>query len=122
MLPNNPMRKFVWAFRGLWQVIEEEPNMRFHLLAAGLALGLGWLLGLNPIEWGLLTFTIFLVWIAEVFNSAIERVVDLLTSQYHPLAEQAKNMAAGAVLLSAIAAVVLGLIIFIPHVLSRLTT
>lgn len=110
------MRKFAWAFSGLALVVKEESNMRFHLLAAGLALGLGWVLGLNLMEWGLLIVAIFLVWIAEVVNTAIERAVDLITPQYHPLAEQAKNMAAGAVLLSSVAAVLLGLFIFGPHI------
>lgn len=116
MSSNSLMRRFAWAFSGLFQVVKEESNMRFHLVAAGLALGLGWVLGLNTAEWGLLILVIFFVWVAEVFNTAVERVVDLITPQYHPLAEQAKNMAAGAVLLSAIAAVILGLIVFAPHI------
>lgn len=116
MNSNGIVRKFAWAIEGLAAVIREEHNMRVHLLAAGIALGLGWFLQLQRGEWGLLIIAIVLVLVAEVINTAIERVVDLITPQYHPLAEKAKNMAAGAVLLTAIAAVLLGVVIFVPHI------
>ncbi|HCF48861.1 MAG TPA: diacylglycerol kinase [Syntrophomonas sp.] len=111
------IRKFAWAISGLAAVIREEQNMRIHLLAAGAALGMGWILELERGEWGLLFIAIVLVLMAEVINTAIERTVDLMAPQYHPLAEKAKNMAAGAVLLSAVSAVILGVIIFGPHII-----
>ena len=113
------IRKFAWAFAGLLAVIREEQNMKIHLVAAGIASGIGWILGLERVEWGLLLIAIILVLMAEVINTAIERTVDLISPQYHPLAEKAKNMAAGAVLLSAISAVILGVIIFGPHILNN---
>lgn len=117
-MPSNGgiMRKFAWAMAGLMAVIREEQNMKIHLAAAGIALGLGWILGLERGEWGLLLIAIILVLMSEVINTAIERTVDLIAPQYHPLAEKAKNMAAGAVLLSAISAVILGVIVFGPHI------
>lgn len=116
MNSNGIVRKFAWAIEGLAAVIREEHNMRIHLLAAATALGLGWIVKLQRGEWGLLVFAIVLVLVAEVINTAIERVVDLISPQYHPLAEKAKNMAAGAVLLTAIAAVLLGVVIFAPYI------
>jgi diacylglycerol kinase len=107
--------KFAWAIAGLVAVIREEPNMRIHLLAAAAVIGAGWIFNLQRAEWGLLVIAVTLVLVTEVINSAIERIVDLITPQYHPLAEKAKNMGAGAVLVSALAAVALGVIIFIPH-------
>lgn len=111
--------KFAWAIAGLMAVIREEQNMKVHLVAAGIALGIGWALGLERVEWGLLLIAIILVLMAEVINTAIERTVDLIAPQYHPLAEKAKNMAAGAVLLSAISAVILGVIVFGPHLINN---
>lgn len=116
MNSNGIMRKFAWAMAGIAAVIREEQNMRIHLLAAGTAVGLGWILDLQRFEWGLLVIAIVMVLAAEVINTAVERVVDLITPQYHPLAEKAKNMAAGAVLLTSIAAVLLGVVIFAPHI------
>jgi len=92
--------------------------MKIHLIAAAIAVGTGWILGLERVEWGLLFIAITLVLMAEVINTAIERTIDLIAPQYHPLAEKAKNMAAGAVLLSALAAVILGVIVFGPHLLN----
>lgn len=111
------IRKFAWAIAGLMAVIGEEQNMKIHLIAAAIAVGTGWILGLERVEWGLLFIAITLVLMAEVINTAIERTIDLIAPQYHPLAEKAKNMAAGAVLLSALAAVILGVIVFGPHLL-----
>ncbi len=116
MSSNGIISKFAWAIAGLVAVIREERNMRIHLAAAGAALGAGLIFRLERHEWGLLVIAIVMVLVTEVVNTAVERVVDLISPQYHPLAEKAKNMAAGAVLLSALAAVVLGVIIFVPHI------
>jgi undecaprenol kinase len=103
------------AVSGLIMIIRSERNMKIHLLAAFLASTLGLLLNIDRMEWGLLALTIFLVLIAEAVNTALERVVDLVTSEYHPLARAAKNAAAGAVLLSAINALIMAFIIFGPY-------
>jgi Diacylglycerol kinase len=70
---------------------------------------------------GVLTLTIFLVLTAETVNTALEKTVDLVTSEYHPLARTAKNTAAGAVLLTALNAVIMGFIIFYPHLIKWMT-
>jgi len=90
--------------------------MKIHILAAAIALALAGLSQLSRVEWGLLVLTIFMVLVAETINTAIEKTVDLVTPDFHPLAGLAKNLAAGAVLLTALNAVIMAVIIFGPHV------
>jgi diacylglycerol kinase (ATP) len=87
--------------------------MRFHFCVAVLALLAGVVYGLNATELLVLLFAISLVIIAELFNTAIEAVVDLVTSSYHPLAKYAKDVAAGAVLIASLNACVVGLLLFL---------
>ncbi len=103
---------FSCAVSGFVFVLRSERNMKIHLAAAFIAAALGFVLGISRVEWGLLCITIFLVLAAETANTALEKVVDLVTADYHPLARSAKNAAAGAVLLSAINAVIMAFIIF----------
>ncbi|GED20300.1 hypothetical protein KGI01_20410 [Kurthia gibsonii] len=74
----------------------------------------GFLTGISANEWTILLFVIAAVLSLEMTNSAIERVVDLVTDEFHPLAKRAKDLAAGAVLIAAIFSVIIGLIIFLP--------
>ena len=110
-------RKFFKSFRYAVQGIltaTKEQNLRFHILSAVIVVLAGFLTGLSITEWVILTIVIALVIGAELFNSAIERVVDLASPEIHPLAKQAKDMAAGAVLVFAVASVIIGLLIFLP--------
>ncbi|NLB88140.1 MAG: diacylglycerol kinase family protein [Syntrophomonadaceae bacterium] len=116
MKSRNLRESFYYAFSGILYGFFRERNLKIHLLAAILAIFLGCFFGLTRIEWAILIFTIFLVFIAETINTAIEKTIDLVTSEYHPLAKVAKNLAAGAVLLSAINAVIMGIIIFGPYI------
>lgn len=109
-------RSFTWALAGFIQALLDERNMRIHAAAALTAVTLGLVLHITRLEWGLLSITIAMVFVSEMINSAIERTVDLVTLEYHPLAKTAKNIAAGAVLLAALNAVVLGIIVFGPYV------
>mgnify|MGYP000123500349 CR=1 FL=1 len=86
-------------------------------MAALIAVICAFLIKLTPIEWGLLLLTIFMVLVAEVINTAIEKTVDLVTEDFHPLAKMAKNIAAGAVLLTAINAILMAVVIFGKHIL-----
>lgn len=106
-------RSFRYAVEGILTATKEQ-NLRFHLLSAVIVVLAGMLTGLSTTEWLLITFVIALVIGAELFNSAIERVVDLASPEIHPLAKQAKDMAAGAVLVFAVASVIIGLLIFLP--------
>lgn len=89
-----------------------EKNMKIHGAAAAAAVAMGLWLRISRVEWGLLVMTIFMVLAAETVNTAVEKAVDLYTEDYHPLAKIAKNVGAAAVLLTAVAAVIIGIIIF----------
>jgi diacylglycerol kinase len=110
-------RAFVDAARGVQDLLTTQHHARFHLFAGWLALGAGLLVGLTRLEWLLLVLTIALVICAEAWNSALEATVDLVTTAQHPLARRAKDIAAGSVLLSALAAVLVGLGLFGPPLL-----
>lgn len=86
-------------------------NMKIHLLATLLVITAGLWMGITRLEWAILTICIFMVLAAETINTAIEKTVDLVTREYHPLAKHAKNIAAGGVLLTAICAVIVGILI-----------
>lgn len=110
------------AIMGVNYAVASGRNMKIHLLAAILAISTGLWLGINRFEWVMIVISIFMVLAAETMNSALEKTVDLVTSKYHPLAKQAKNMAAGAVLLTAINAVVVGILIFGHYLLGKLVS
>lgn len=111
-------RSFGHAFRGIGDLLRTQANARIHLAAtlAVIAAGIGF--GLSRVEWVAIVAAIGLVWTAEGVNTAIEAVVDLISPQPHPLARRAKDVAAGAVLLAAIAAAVIGGLIFGPRLLA----
>ena len=109
-----------WAFQGIYQAFLEERNMKIHLCAALTVIIAGWYLALPSWQWAILILTIGLVFVCEMVNTAVERVVNLCTQQYHPLAAMAKNVAAGSVLVAAVVAILIGGIIFLPYVLQFL--
>ncbi|MDD3899239.1 MAG: diacylglycerol kinase family protein [Syntrophomonadaceae bacterium] len=108
-------RSFSCAIAGLIYCIKNEKNMKIHILATILVVIVALVVGLNPIEWGLLILTVFMVLVAETINTAVEKTVDLVTAEYHPLARLAKNLAAGAVLLAAIGSLLMAVVIFGSH-------
>ena len=89
--------------------------MRFHLAAAVVAFAAGSIVGLSRWEWIVLLLTIGAVITLELVNTAIERAVDLVTSDFHPLAKAAKDIAAAAVLVAAGLAVIIGVLLFWPY-------
>ena len=111
------VRKFFQSFRyameGILTALKEQ-NFKFHLVSAIIVISAGLLTGLTAIEWSIILMVIFLVIGAELINTAIERVVDLASPEIHPIAKQAKDVAAGAVLVFALASVIIGLLIFLP--------
>lgn len=106
---------FVFAWKGIKAVIKGEPNAAIHLLLAGSALLMGFYFRLSPEEWRWIVLCIALVLAAESMNTAVEAIVDLVSPGKHPLAGKAKDTAAGAVLLLAAGAAVIGLSIFLPY-------
>lgn len=114
---KKQIKSFTYAWNGIRSCVGKEQNLSFHLIATAIAIIAGFLFHITRGEWIALIFCIGMVIAAELFNTAIERVVDLVSPQYHPLAGAAKDIAAGAVLICAATAAVIGLVIFIPYLI-----
>lgn len=109
--------KYAWA--GVVYAFATQRNFRIHTLIATVAISLGFLLHINTVEMSIISLTSALVMVLELLNTAIESVVDLTVKQtYHELAKIAKDCAAGAVLISAIAALLVASFILLPHALN----
>jgi diacylglycerol kinase len=109
------LASFGYAFQGLWYALSTQRNARLHAVIATLATILGIVLRISAVEFAIIFMAIAGVFIAEMFNTVFELCVDLASPEYHPLAKIAKDVAAGAVLLSAILSIIIGLFIFGPH-------
>lgn len=111
------IKSFGYAFTGIYDLLRSEPNSRIHLLATFCAIIAGILLRIPRSEWCIILIVIALVWAAEAFNTAIEKLTDQLFPELHEKARFAKDVSAGAVLVCAITALICGLIIFIPKII-----
>jgi diacylglycerol kinase (ATP) len=120
MRADSVVASFRYAFAGLRYLLWTQRNAKIHTAIGLAAIALGFLLSLDRYEWLTLTLTIAIVLAAEGVNTAIEAVVDLASPTYHPLAKIAKDVGAGTVLLTALAAVIVGLLLFLPHLLPLL--
>lgn len=109
-------KAFKYAWQGMKALLCYEHNARIHLVAAILAIAAGFIFGIAPIEWCVIILCIALVISAEALNSAIEALADKLCKEQDPLIGRAKDLGATAVTLLALAAVAVGLIIFIPYI------
>jgi len=110
------VKSFSYALQGIGYAARLERNLKIHLTITLLVVILGFLFSLSKIEWLFVLVAIAGVITLELVNTAIERVVDLVTKDEHPLAKQAKDTAAGAVLVFAIIAVIIGVMIFGPKI------
>ena len=110
------LRSFRYALAGVRLLFGEEHNARIHATITVLVVVAGIVLRVSPVEWGVLVICIGMVLSAEAFNSAIERVANYLTTERDDRIRDIKDLAAGAVLLCAIAAAIVGLIVFVPHI------
>ena len=108
---------FGFAIQGLVTFFKTQHNSWIHLLAAITTIVLGFVLEVNSNEWCWLITAIAMVFVAEMFNTAIEFLTDLVSPQFHPTAKKVKDVAAAAVLISAFSAVAIGLIIFLPKMI-----
>ena len=117
---NQRAFSFKNAFNGLAYAIRTQSNIHIHLFATLIVLLFSFLLNLSAIEFILVIILIGMVWVAEIFNTAIEKTVDLCSPQYHILAKISKDLAAAGVLVAAITAAIAGSILFIPHILNLL--
>ncbi|KYH14385.1 diacylglycerol kinase family protein [Staphylococcus kloosii] len=112
------MGRFKHAFAGLLTLLKKDHNFYIHIICALLVIVLSFILRLSAIEWIIIIIAIGIVLISEAINTAIEFVVDLVTDSYATYAKYAKDIAAFAVLIASIVALLLGLIIFIPHIIN----
>lgn len=108
------IQSFKYAFKGLFDLLKTQPNAQIHLLVTTLVVIAGFYFQVSGLEWAILVFTIGLVFAAEAFNTALEYLTNLVSPDYHPLAGKTKDVAAAAVLITAIAAILIGIIIFLP--------
>ena len=113
-MPVKIAATFRNAFRGVGFMFE-EPSIRFLAVATVLTVCAGLYFSVSRLEWCALLLAISLVWAAEGLNTALERLTDLVSPGFHPLAGKAKDLAAGAVLLASTGAFLVGLFIFLSH-------
>ena len=109
--------KFSNAFRGIYVAFKITSHAFIYLIATLIVFVLGFYFKISAVEWILLVFAIGFVIVSEIFNTAIEIDMDLTSPEYHPFAKDTKDVAAGAVLLSAFIAIIVGLIVFLPRIL-----
>lgn len=106
---------FGYALLGVVQALRSQRNLRIHVNVALFVVVAGWLFFINSLQWVFVILAIGLVMSLELVNTAIEAVVDLASPGYHPVAKLAKDASAGAVLVAAVAAAILGLLIYMPE-------
>ena len=111
------LKSFKYAFDGIYTGIKEEQNMKIHITIMILVIIFGIMLKISKAEWIICISLFGLVISMELINTAIENTVDLVTKEKNEQAKIAKDVAAGAVLVSAIASAIIGLIIFVPKIL-----
>jgi diacylglycerol kinase (ATP) len=110
-------RSFQYAFEGMIKLIQRDHNILIHLFTTIAVIVLSIFIRINKTEALALVFVIGLVWVAELFNTAIEKTMDLISTQHHPQIKFIKDVSAAAVLLAAITAAITGCIIFIPKII-----
>ncbi len=112
------IKSFKYAFEGIFTGIKEEQNMKIHILIMILVIIMGIILKISKIEWIICIILFGFVISMELINTAIENAVDLITKEINSQAKIIKDIAAGAVLISAISSAIIGIIIFIPKIIS----
>lgn len=113
---KHRIRSFGYAFQGI-KIALAQPNMQIHLVAGLLVIAAGIIVKLSKIEWCMIILVISLVIMAETINTSIEMLVDKISPEKNVQAGRIKDLAAGAVLITALASVVVGIIIFLPKVI-----
>lgn len=111
------LKSFNYAFKGISYLLKGEHNAYIHLTIAALVILFGFIFKLSPPEWMMVAFAIGLVLMAEGMNTAIEYLANSITREKHPEIGKAKDIAAGAVLIAAITAAVIGLLVFVPYLM-----
>jgi diacylglycerol kinase len=116
------IRSFRFAGRGMWLTLRSQPNAWIHAAATVTVAIAGYMLGISRTEWCLIVLACAAVWTAEALNTAFEFLADATTKEFHPVIGQAKDVAAGAVLVTALAALVVGVLVFGPYLMVLVRT
>ena len=114
---NRFLKSFGYAWQGIKAVFASEPNMKIHASVALLVVIFGFIFSISAAEWIAVVICIGLVFSAEMFNTALETLVDKVSPAKDPLAGKTKDVAAGAVLLAAVISVIVGVIVFLPKLI-----
>lgn len=117
---SGRIRSGTHAVHGIIELLKSQQNAWVHALATLSVIIAGAVVGVSVTEWCLLILVITTVWVAEGVNTAFEFLCDVASPDFHPLVKKSKDVAAGAVLLSAVGAAAVGLIIFIPYAMAYL--
>jgi len=112
------IKSFSYAGSGLIKVFKEEYNLKLQLSAAFISVLFGFFFRISPWEWAVIILAIGLVLVMETINSAVERITDVLKPRINDFVMEIKDIMAAAVMLSAIVSVIVGLIVFSPHVIN----
>ena len=110
------LKSFLPAFQGIYFLLLHEKNAVIHFVATLFALVMGITLNISSVEWLFVVLAITLVWVAELFNSSIEKLTDLSQPGFHPIARITKDFAAGAVLITSFYSIIVAAIIFLPKI------
>src|SRR5439155_16216187 len=110
------IRSFGHAIAGIIRMVRCQHNAWIHLIATGMVIAAGFFFRLSRPEWCWIVLAVSIVWTAEALNTAFEFLADAASPNFHPVVRDAKDVAAGAVLITALASSVIGGIIFWPHV------
>ncbi|MBI5093251.1 MAG: diacylglycerol kinase family protein [Candidatus Hydrogenedentes bacterium] len=119
---SGRIRSFQHAFAGIRTMLESQHNAWIHGAATIVVCLAGWYCGLARSEWCWIIAAIVAVWVAEALNTAFEFLADAASPEFHPLVKQAKDVAAGAVLIAAVGSIITGALIFGPRVASLLSS
>jgi len=110
------IRSFRFAFSGVFTMLKSQHNAWIHAFATIAVCAAGFFFGISCLEWCLVILAIMAVWSAEALNTAFEFLADAASPEFHPLVKHSKDVAAGAVLIAAIGSVIIGLLVFLPHI------
>ena len=114
------VRSVKFAVRGIRTMVASQQNAWLHAVATVVVVAAGAILGLAWTDWCWIVLAIMAVWTAEALNTAFEFLTDVASPNFHPIAEKAKDVAAGAVLISAVGAAIIGILVFSPRVVLHL--
>lgn len=120
--PEDRIKSFRYAFRGIAVLLLSQPNTWIHAMATLVSCGAGFYFGITRTEWCFVVISIFMVWTAEALNTALEFMGDALSTDYNELIGRAKDVSAAAVLIASTGAAFIGVIVFIPYIVTLLKT